>query len=236
MNLAVLRPGCSGRVTYHRGQSHFIMSTTSKLPSDFVWGYATGMISRPVESSGEAYSQAGWTAITSILPPASYQIEGSTDKGGRGPSIWDKFTSIPGKIADGSSGETATDSYRLWKEDIALLKSYGVKAYRFSISWSRVIPKGGRNDAVNQEGIDHYRKVLEELIKQEIVPFVVSDTIRVRKLALRRLSCHAQTLYHWDLPQELHDRYGGWLNKEEVVQDFVNYAKVSGCCKEQYLL
>ncbi|KAI0084718.1 intracellular family 1 beta glucosidase [Irpex rosettiformis] len=154
------------------------MSSTSKLPHDFVWGYAT----------------------------ASYQIEGSTDKGGRGPSIWDKFTSIPGTISDGSSGETATDSYRLWKEDVALLKSYGVKAYRFSISWSRIIPKGGRNDPVNQEGVAHYRTFLEELVKQGIIPFV--------------------TLYHWDLPQELHERYSGWLNKEEIIQDFVNYAKI----------
>ncbi|KAI0340378.1 beta-glucosidase 1A [Trametopsis cervina] len=150
----------------------------AKLSKDFVWGYAT----------------------------ASYQIEGSHDKGGRGPSIWDTFSKTPGKIADGTNGDTATDSYRLWKEDVALLKSYGVKAYRFSIAWSRVIPKGGRKDPINREGIDHYRTLLEELVKEGIVPFV--------------------TLYHWDLPQELHDRYGGWLNKEEIVQDFVHYAKV----------
>ncbi|THH01164.1 hypothetical protein EW026_g1477 [Hermanssonia centrifuga] len=152
--------------------------TTAKLPKEFVWGYAT----------------------------ASYQIEGSSDQGGRGPSIWDTFSKIPGKISDGSNGDVATDSYRLWKEDVALLKSYGVKAYRFSLSWSRIIPQGGKNDKINQEGLDHYRSLLEELIKEGIVPFV--------------------TLYHWDLPQELHDRYGGWLNKEEIVEDFVNYAKI----------
>lgn len=105
---------------------------------------------------------------------AAYQIEGSTSEGGRSPSIWDTFCKTPGKTWKGESGDVATDSYRLWKEDIALLKSYGVKAYRFSISWSRIIPKGGRNDEVNQEGIAHYRNIIEELIKNEIVPFIVS--------------------------------------------------------------
>ncbi|GBE87454.1 Beta-glucosidase 1A [Sparassis crispa] len=149
-----------------------------KLPSDFVWGYAT----------------------------ASYQIEGSASAGGRGPSIWDTFSKIPSKIRDGSNGDIATDSYRLWKEDVALLKSYGVRAYRFSISWSRVIPLGGRNDLVNEEGIAFYRGLIEELLKNGITPFV--------------------TLYHWDLPQGLDDRYGGWLNKEEIVKDYVNYARL----------
>ena len=70
--------------------------------------------------------------------------------------------------------DVATDSYRLWKEDVALLKQYGVKAYRFSISWSRVIPLGGRNDPVNEAGIKHYRNLIEELVKNDITPFVVS--------------------------------------------------------------
>lgn len=146
------------------------MASKALLPKDFVWGYATGMLPCPHEL--QAHSTRGCTHYDfSCL--ASYQIEGSTNKGGRGPSIWDNFTRIPGKIADGSSGEPATDSYRLWKEDVALLKSYGVKAYRFSISWSRIIPKGGRDDPINQEGIGHYRELLEELIKQGIIPFVV---------------------------------------------------------------
>ncbi|RDX54715.1 beta-glucosidase 1A [Lentinus brumalis] len=149
-----------------------------KLPSDFVWGYAT----------------------------ASYQIEGSPDADGRLPSIWDTFSHKPGTTKGGDNGDVATDSYRRWKEDIALLTQYGVKAYRFSISWSRVIPLGGRNDPVNEAGIKHYRNIIEELLKNGITPFV--------------------TLYHWDLPQGLHDRYGGWLNKEEIVQDYVNYAKL----------
>ncbi|KAH9939868.1 beta-glucosidase 1A [Amylocystis lapponica] len=150
----------------------------AQLPSDFLWGYAT----------------------------ASYQIEGSAAEGGRGRSIWDTFSKIPGKIVDGSDGAIATDSYRRWREDVALLKSYGVRAYRFSLSWSRIIPLGGRGDPVNKEGITFYRGLVEELLKNDIVPFV--------------------TLYHWDLPQGLHDRYGGWLNKEEIVEDYVNYAKV----------
>ncbi|KAF9459727.1 beta-glucosidase 1A [Collybia nuda] len=147
-----------------------------KLPQGFLFGYAT----------------------------ASYQTEGSTTTH-RGPSIWDTFThNDPSPIADGSSGDVATDSFRRWKSDIALLQSYGATAYRFSISWSRIIPKGGRRDEVNEEGIKFYRGVIEELVKVGITPCI--------------------TLYHWDLPQELDDRYGGWLNRE-ITEDFVHYAK-----------
>ncbi|KIP09737.1 glycoside hydrolase family 1 protein [Phlebiopsis gigantea 11061_1 CR5-6] len=156
------------------------MTQPALLPKSFLWGYAT----------------------------ASYQIEGATDVDGRAPSIWDTFCKTPGKIADGSSGDVATDSYKRWKEDVQLLKSYGVKAYRFSISWSRIVPEGGRRDAVNAAGIAHYRALIEELLREGIVPFVAS------------------TLYHWDLPQALHDRYGGWLSKDEIVPDFVRYADV----------
>lgn len=141
-----------------------------------------------------------------IAPIASFQIEGSTNTDGRGPSIWDEFSRTPGKTLDGGDGDVATDSYRLWREDVALLKKYGIKAYRFSISWSRVIPLGGRDDPVNELGIKFYSDLIDELLAAGITPFV--------------------TLYHWDLPQELHDRYGGWLNKEEIVKDYVRYAKV----------
>ncbi|KIJ63193.1 glycoside hydrolase family 1 protein [Hydnomerulius pinastri MD-312] len=157
--------------------------TEAKLPKDFTWGFAT----------------------------ASYQIEGAYNEGGRADSIWDTFTRLPGKIADGSSGEVATDSYHRWKEDVALLKSYGVNSYRFSLSWSRIIPLGGREDKVNAEGVAFYRNFAQELVKNGITPYM--------------------TLYHWDLPQALHDRYGGWLNKEEIVKDYVNYAKV---CYESF--
>ncbi|KAG5716218.1 Beta-glucosidase 1A [Termitomyces sp. T112] len=148
------------------------------LPQDFLFGFAT----------------------------ASYQIEGAPSAGNRGPSIWDTFThKDPSPIADRSSGDIATDSYRRWKDDVALVKSYGANAYRFSISWSRIIPKGGRNDKLNAEGIKFYRDIIEELVRAGITPCV--------------------TLYHWDLPQALDDRYGGWLNRE-IVEDFVHYAEI----------
>ncbi|KAG1896511.1 glycoside hydrolase family 1 protein [Suillus fuscotomentosus] len=150
----------------------------NKLPKDFIWGFAT----------------------------ASFQIEGSTNVDGRGKSIWDDFSKQPKKTLDGRDGDVATDSYRLWKEDIALLAHYGVKSYRFSLSWSRIIPLGGRNDPVNPKGIAFYSNLIDALLEHGIIPFV--------------------TLYHWDLPQALHDRYGGWLNKDEIVQDYVHYAKV----------
>ncbi|KAG6907817.1 hypothetical protein DXG01_007299 [Tephrocybe rancida] len=148
------------------------------LPKDFLFGFAT----------------------------ASYQTEGSPTAGNRGPSIWDTFTQkSPSPIVDRSSGDIATDSFNRWREDIALLKSYGANAYRLSISWSRIIPNGGRADQVNPEGVKFYREIIEELVRLGITPCL--------------------TLYHWDLPQALHDRYGGWLNRE-VVDDFVHYAKV----------
>lgn len=153
------------------------------FPHDFIWGFAT----------------------------ASFQIEGSTNVDGRGKSIWDDFSKIPGKTQDGKDGDVATDSYNRWKEDIELLAEYGVKSYRFSIAWSRIIPLGGRNDPVNQKGIEFYSKFIDALLAKGIIPFV--------------------TLYHWDLPQALHDRYGGWLNKEEIVKDYVNYAKI---CYESF--
>lgn len=110
-----------------------------------------------------------------MMSPAAYQIEGSASAGGRGPSIWDTFTHTSGRktVADGSSGDFATDSYNRWREDLALLKSYGVNAYRFSISWSRIIPLGGNGDEVNQEGIRFYRGVIEELVRLGITPCVV---------------------------------------------------------------
>ena len=157
-----------------------------------------------------------------ILPIASFQIEGSTNADGRGPSIWDEFSRTPGKTLDGRDGDVATDSYRLWREDVALLKAYGIKAYRFSISWSRVIPLGGRDDPVNELGLKFYSDLIDELLKAGITPFV--------------------TLYHWDLPQALHDRYGGWLNKDEVVKDYTRYAKVrcspisAVCCNRAHFV
>lgn len=136
----------------------------------------------------------------------SYQIEGAPTADGRGPSIWDTFCKIPGKIADGSSGDVACDSYNRTAEDIALLKLTGAKAYRFSISWSRIIPLGGREDPINQAGIDFYKRFVDDLLAEGIIPFV--------------------TLFHWDLPDELDKRYGGLLNKTEFVADYAHYARV----------
>jgi beta-glucosidase len=98
---------------------------------------------------------------------------------GRGKSIWDDFSKLPGKTLDGKNGDVATDSYRLWKEDIALLASYGVKSYRFSIAWSRIIPLGGRNDPVNKKGIEFYSNFIDELLRHNIIPFVVSICVPV---------------------------------------------------------
>ncbi|KAG8906590.1 hypothetical protein FRB99_006545 [Tulasnella sp. 403] len=156
-----------------------IAGSIKRLPKDFLAGFAT----------------------------AAFQVEGSVNEGGRGPSIWDDFSRTPGKTLDGRNGDVATDSYRLWKEDIKLLKEYGIRAYRFSISWPRIIPLGGRNDPLNEEGIKFYNDFIDALLAANITPFV--------------------TLYHWDLPQALHDRYGGWLNKEEIQLDFAHYAKRS---------
>lgn len=110
------------------------------------------------------------------LYTASFQIEGSTDVGGRGKSIWDDFSKIPGKTLDGRDGDVATDSYNRWQEDLDLLVSYGVKSYRFSLSWSRIIPLGGRNDPVSEEGIKFYSDLIDALLARGITPFVVRDS------------------------------------------------------------
>lgn len=157
---------------------------------------------------------------------ASYQIEGSSTIDGRQPSIWDTFCKIPGKISDGSDGSIATNSYQRWRDDVSLLKSYGVKGYRFSLAWSRIIPLGGRNDPINDRGVTFYRKIIEELVGNGITPYVVCQNAWYAAISqIWRLHI-IQTLYYWDLPQSLHNRYGGWLNKDEIVKDYANYAKV----------
>jgi len=119
---------------------------------------------------------------------ASFQIEGGSTH--RLPCIWDTFCDTPGKIADNSNGHVACDHYNNWKQDIDLIESLGVDAYRLSISWPRVITKSGE---LNPEGVKFYTDILDELKKRNIKAFV--------------------TLYHWDLPQHLEDE-GGWLNRE----------------------
>ncbi|KAG9443539.1 hypothetical protein H6P81_014879 [Aristolochia fimbriata] len=141
---------------------------------------------------------------------AAYQFEGAAKEGGRGPSIWDNFThQYPWKIADKSNGDVAIDSYHRYEEDVNLLKEMGFGAYRFSISWSRILPEGTVEGGVNQEGIKYYNNLINKVVAEGIIPFV--------------------TLYHWDLPQALQDQYGGWLSSR-VVEDFNKYADL--CFKE----
>jgi beta-glucosidase len=136
-----------------------------------------------------------WGAAT-----AAYQVEGAVDVDGRGPSIWDTFTRVPGAIAGGDTGDIACDQYHRYPEDIALLSDIGLAAYRFSVAWPRIQPDG--TGAANQKGLDHYRRVVDELLARDLVPYV--------------------TLYHWDLPQALQDR-GGWPERD-TAQRFAEYA------------
>ncbi|KAA8520275.1 hypothetical protein F0562_014531 [Nyssa sinensis] len=141
---------------------------------------------------------------------ASFQIEGAAAEGGRGPSIWDTFTKkYPEKISDGSNGDVAVDFYHRYKEDIQLLKKFGMDALRFSISWSRILPRGKISGGINQEGVKFYNNVINELISNGLKPFV--------------------TLFHWDLPQTLEDEYGGFLHPN-IVNDYMEYADF--CFKE----
>ena len=133
---------------------------------------------------------------------AAYQVEGAASADGRGVSVWDTFSHTPGKIRGGDTGDIACDSYHRYPEDVALMASLGLGAYRFSVSWPRVQP-GGRG-AVNQKGLDYYRALLDELGERGIAAMV--------------------TLYHWDLPQELQDE-GGWAARS-TAQRFADYAGI----------
>ncbi|PKP57509.1 beta-glucosidase [Candidatus Atribacteria bacterium HGW-Atribacteria-1] len=126
------------------------------------------------------------------LATSSYQIEGAATEGGRSPSIWDTFCKTPGKVYEGHSGDVACDHYHRYKEDVGILKEIGVNSYRFSISWSRIFPEYGK---YNPKGMEFYKKLIDELNRNDIKPTV--------------------TLYHWDLPMWAHDR-GGWLNRDSV--------------------
>ena len=132
---------------------------------------------------------------------SAYQVEGSVDADGRGPSIWDTFSHTPGKIDGGGTGDVACDHYRRWREDVGLIASLGVDAYRFSLAWPRLFPTG---DAASREqrGFDHYDRLVDALLERGIEPVA--------------------TLYHWDLPQALEDE-GGWLARA-TVDRFAEYA------------
>ncbi|MCG8373492.1 MAG: family 1 glycosylhydrolase, partial [Balneolales bacterium] len=137
-----------------------------------------------------------WGTATS-----SYQIEGGHLEQGKGPSIWDAFCTIPGKIHNGETGNVACDHFHKFKEDVGLLKDLGVNAYRLSISWPRIIPDGKKE--VNQAGIDFYNQIIDELLENDITPWI--------------------TLYHWDLPLALQLEEDGWLGKS-IIRHFVHYA------------
>lgn len=138
-----------------------------------------------------------WGAAT-----AAFQVEGSTDADGRGDSIWDVFTRTPGRVLDGSNADTAADSYRRWRDDVALLAELGVDEYRFSIAWPRVQPTG--SGAANEAGLDHYARFVDALLAAGIRPL--------------------PTLYHWDLPQPLDDA-GGWLSRD-TADRFADYVEL----------
>jgi len=146
----------------------------SAFPADFLWGTAT----------------------------ASYQIEGSPSADGKGASIWDTFSHLPGKIAGGEDGDVACDHYVRMPEDVALMADLGVNAYRFSVSWPRVRPTG--SGGVEARGLDFYDRLVDQLLAHGIAP--------------------ALTLYHWDLPQALEDE-GGWLNRDTAYH-FGDYAAI----------
>lgn len=131
---------------------------------------------------------------------AAYQVEGAWNEDGKGVSIWDTYVKIPGTTFKGTNGDVAVDHYHRYKEDVALMAEMGLKAYRFSIAWTRIYPEG--RGEVNEAGLKFYDDLINELVKHNIEPVV--------------------TVYHWDLPQALQDAYGGWESRE-IIEDFNNY-------------
>jgi beta-glucosidase len=144
------------------------------FPRDFAWGAAT----------------------------AAFQIEGATTADGRGESIWDRFARTPGKVQNGDTGDPACEHYYRWQEDLDLIASLGLRAYRFSVSWPRIQPSG--RGPANPKGLDFYRRLVEGLRERGVSPLV--------------------TLYHWDLPQALEDE-GGWASRE-TAERFAEYAEL----------
>ena len=147
---------------------------TVRFPDDFLWGTAT----------------------------AAYQVEGAVEEDGRGASIWDTFSHTPGKVVHGDTGDIACDQYHRLGEDLDLMSSLNIKAYRFSVAWPRIQPEG--SGQVNKKGLDYYRRLVDGLRDRGIEPML--------------------TLYHWDLPQALED-WGGWTSRE-TSERFAEYAGV----------
>lgn len=161
-----------GLVGCEGGHETDLKPRSRQFPKDFVWGVAT----------------------------AAFQTEGSQAADGRGPSVWDLFEKVPGHVKDKSDATVATDSYRRFQDDVDLIAGAGLGAYRFSISWSRVLPTG--QGAVNPAGLDHYSKLVDALLAKGITPYA--------------------TLFHWDLPQGLQGM-GGWANRDTALR-FADYA------------
>lgn len=157
---------------------------------------AEGQAAAPVKGAPFPKTFAWGTAT------ASYQVEGAAAEDGRGPSVWDVFSRRPGAVFEGHTGDVACDHYHRFKEDVALMKKLGVRSYRFSISWSRVLPQG--TGAPNPKGLDFYSRLVDELGAAGIDPMC--------------------TLFHWDYPQELYKK-GGWLNRDSAGW-FSDYATV----------
>jgi beta-glucosidase len=137
-----------------------------------------------------------WGVATS-----AYQVEGAWDEDGKGVSIWDTYAHTPGNIRNDENGDVANDHYHRYREDVALIKSIGATAYRFSIAWPRIFPEG--TGSPNRKGLDFYSRLVDALLEAGIEPFA--------------------TLYHWDLPQALQDRHGGWQSVE-TAKAFADYA------------
>lgn len=133
---------------------------------------------------------------------AAYQIEGGASLDGKGPSIWDTYSRIPGNTFKNTTGEVAIDFYHKFEEDIDLMKEMGLNAYRFSVSWPRVMADGR---TVNPKGVEFYHKVIDKLIEAGVEPIL--------------------TVYHWDLPQALQDEYAGWESRE-IIKDFTAFCEL----------
>ena len=134
---------------------------------------------------------------------SAYQIEGGHDADGKGPSVWDRFTRRPGRVHRAHTGDVACDTYRDFRADVDIMRRLGLGAYRFSISWPRVLPRG--RGAVNEPGLDYYDRLVDALLDANIVPFV--------------------TLFHWDMPQALQDEMGGFAGRD-CAAHFADYAEV----------
>ncbi|KAH7120286.1 glycoside hydrolase superfamily [Dactylonectria estremocensis] len=142
-----------------------------------------------------------WGAAT-----AAYQVEGGATQDGKGKSIWDVYSHLDPSRTNGENADVTCDHYNRVDEDVKLMKSLGMDTYRFSIAWSRIIPLGGRHDPVNEAGISFYNRLIDTLLAHDITPSV--------------------TLYHWDVPQALYDRYKAFLNTTEFRADYQRYARL----------